>query len=53
MLSLKVVQLALIVTVMFGEGLLDQSAAAGKLITGSHPTAREFPVAGLVRGTFH
>jgi len=32
MLSRGVVELARIVTVMFGAGLLDQDAAAGKLI---------------------
>ncbi len=37
MLSRGVVQLALIVTVNFGAGLLDQGAAADKLMTGSSP----------------
>ena len=37
MASPGVVELALIVTVMFGAGLLDQGAAAGKLMTGSSP----------------
>jgi hypothetical protein len=31
------VWLALIVTVMFGAGLLDRDAAAGRLMTGSSP----------------
>ena len=37
MLSLGVVSLALIVTAMFGAGVLDQDAAAGKVMTGSSP----------------
>ena len=37
MLSHGVVELSLIVTVRFGAGLLDQDAAAGRLMTGSSP----------------
>ena len=37
MLSHGMVQLALIVTVMLGAGLLDQDATAGKLMTASSP----------------
>jgi hypothetical protein len=37
MVPRRVVLLALIVTVMFGAGLLDQDATAGRLMIGSSP----------------